>query len=219
MCQRGTRMAADVLCTEQYPSTSYARGSPRSCYSSQGHSRAINNQPLAYFPIGALPMEIHLRILQYLPRSDLDKCSLVCRRWASVIDRNAHVLSKHRISSLTIEANKSAFTLTIKSSAFGNQYDQWHYGHMDNVKRLLPGCKRRWSTRGEGPPAKLSSVLFYIDPAQPTVSSPSALLVPLYIPQCESTDERLKRKHEMHTPPQALFQRVAKCFEHAEVDS
>uniref|UniRef100_A0A9J2PL49 F-box domain-containing protein n=1 Tax=Ascaris lumbricoides TaxID=6252 RepID=A0A9J2PL49_ASCLU len=190
MCQRGTRMAADVLCTEQ---------------------------PLSYFPIGALPMEIHLRILQYLPRSDLDKCSLVCRRWASVIDRNAHVLSKHRINSLTIEANKSSFTLTIKSSTFTKQYKQWHYGHMDNVKRLLPGCKRRWSNRGEGPPAKLSSVLFYIDPTQPTVSSPSALLVPLYISQCESTDERLKRKHEMHTPPQALFQRVARCFEHAEV--
>ncbi|VDM30067.1 unnamed protein product [Toxocara canis] len=62
-------------------------------------------------------------------------------------------------------------------------------------------------------------MFLYVDAAQPTISSPSAILVPVCFPQNESDDERIKRKHQMHTPPQALFDRIATCFEHAVVDT
>lgn len=198
------QMAAKV-CTEQFPSTSFANVPPvRSYFSSQGHSKAINNQE-PYFAINSLPPEIHLRILENLPRSDIDNCSLVCRRWNAQISRNAHLLPKHFIKSLAISENKSCFTLEIDCLDFTKR---WAYEHVKNDIKPRQVEKRRRDADEcpDAPPAKIANIFCYLDPS-----------FHLTVPCPEFVREYTLHKKAIHTPPVELVARLLKCFRHADV--
>lgn len=61
-----------------------------------------------------LPPEIQLRILEHLPREEIDKCTLVCRQLKILISNNKRSLPKHSINQLIMEESKGCFKIKIR---------------------------------------------------------------------------------------------------------
>jgi len=59
-----------------------------------------------------LPTSVGIRIFSHLPRDDLDRCLLVCKRWKWLIEYGEDSLPKRRIDCLEL-SSKREFTFTV----------------------------------------------------------------------------------------------------------
>ncbi|VDN08472.1 unnamed protein product [Thelazia callipaeda] len=182
------------------------------------------------FPVSSLPPEIHLHILQHLPRCDIDNCRFVCKRWKEMIDYNIHLLRKHLVDVLELRECKSRFVLNLKSC---NISKSWTFNNC-TTSRIL-GKRKLTKTsdifnNGNGqqdydfeqqqqPASKLPHLLIYNMEQTVSPSSYLPVLVPNIIHQnIPQTEDYGERKQREHTPSQLLCERLAKCFHEADIE-
>lgn len=93
-------------------------------YSQKSASSSQKKDALEKEDIG-LPNEIMLHLFKYLSRSDLDKCSGVCRRWKKIIDVHHASLARRRIRLFKII--ETSPNVVMFSAATSTQNIKYHF--------------------------------------------------------------------------------------------
>uniref|UniRef100_A0AC35FM19 F-box domain-containing protein n=1 Tax=Panagrolaimus sp. PS1159 TaxID=55785 RepID=A0AC35FM19_9BILA len=93
-------------------------------YSQKSASFSQKKESLEKEDIG-LPNEIMLHLFKYLSRSDLDKCSGVCRRWKKIIDVHHASLARRRIRLFKII--ETSPNVVMFSAATSTQNIKYHF--------------------------------------------------------------------------------------------
>uniref|UniRef100_A0A0N5AJG3 F-box domain-containing protein n=1 Tax=Syphacia muris TaxID=451379 RepID=A0A0N5AJG3_9BILA len=212
-------MAIEVY-TEQQPSTSFVSENPlgSSCFFKDNVRVVHSTQNLkksSPVTVDCLPPEIYPKILKYLRRTDIDNCSLVCKRWFAQIERNSHILSKHHIKRLYIEEEKECFTVRLRSDTVNKQ---WVY--KKNCSLLKDkGRKRRHNDSNIGMPVvKLPTLYLYTQPETASFTQYSNV-IPVSLWHLIEPNQGQAFKKEQHTPPSDLVHGLAKSFKNADIDT
>uniref|UniRef100_A0A0N4U1B2 F-box domain-containing protein n=1 Tax=Dracunculus medinensis TaxID=318479 RepID=A0A0N4U1B2_DRAME len=154
-----------------------------------------------------LPPEIQLRILEHLPREEIDKCTLVCRQLKILISNNKRSLPKHSINQLIMEESKGCFKIKIRSDTFSKK---WRFSE------LLSPRKRNLAKDDDGPRRKVAPMLVFCNIIE-QISIPISAAELHGWEANERTGTHWERKTKLHTPPKSFFDRIARCAKFANI--